>query len=48
MKNGTDYLITVHGYPDDLAICMDLIKPYNEDPSLSVLPGEYSCVPLNE
>ncbi len=47
IKNGTDHLITIHGYADDLSVCMELIKPYNKDPSLSTLPGSYSCVPLN-
>ena len=47
MKNGTVHLLTIHGYADDMSACMELIKPYNEDPSLSVLPGTYSCVPLN-
>ena len=47
MKNGDDYLATIHGYLDDQAVCMSLIKPMNEDPSLSVMPGTYSCVPLN-
>jgi hypothetical protein len=47
MKNGTDYLATIHGMVDDKSACLDLIKPYNEDPSLSTLPGAYTCVPLN-
>lgn len=47
MKNGTDHLMTIHGYADDLSVCMQLIEPYNKDPSLSTLPGTYSCVPLN-
>lgn len=47
MKNGTDHLMTIHGYADDLATCMQLIEPYNRDSSLSVIPGAYSCVPLN-
>lgn len=47
MKNGDDHLATIHGYMDDQAVCMSLIKPMNEDPSLSVIPGTYSCVPLN-
>lgn len=47
MKNGTDHLMTIHGYGDDLGVCMQLIEPYNKDPSLSALPGSYSCVPLN-
>lgn len=47
MKNGTDYLATIHGMVDDKSACLDLIKLYNEDTSLSVLPGTYTCVPLN-
>jgi hypothetical protein len=47
VKNGTDYLAVIYGMDDDLSVCMDLIKPYNENPSLSTLPGTYSCVPLN-
>lgn len=47
VKNGTDYLAVIYGMNDDLSTCMDLIKPYNEDPSISTLPGSYSCVPLN-
>lgn len=47
MKNGTDHLLTIHGYTDDLAVCMQIIEPYNRDASLSVIPGVYSCVPLN-
>jgi hypothetical protein len=48
MKNGTDHLITIHGYDDDLGVCLKLIEPYNNDLSLSVLPGKYTCVPLNK
>lgn len=47
MKNGTDHLMTIHGYTDDLSVCMQLIEPYNKDASLSTWPGTYSCVPLN-
>lgn len=48
MKNGTDHLLTVHGYTDDLDVCLRLIEPYNRDQSLSVIPGSYTCVPLNK
>jgi len=48
VKNGTDYLATVHGYMDDGSVCEQLIAPYNKNPALSVLPGTYSCVPLNK
>ena len=47
VKNGDDYLATVHGYMDDQSVCLALIKPMNEDPSQSVIPGAYSCVALN-
>lgn len=48
MKNGTDHLITIHGYANDLDVCQRLIEPYNRDPSLSAVPGSYTCVPLNK
>lgn len=48
MKNGTDHLITIHGYSNDLDVCLRLIEPYNRDPSLSTIPGSYTCVPLNK
>lgn len=47
VKNGNDYLATIHGYMDDLTVCLDLIKPLNENPDTSVVPGMYTCVPLN-
>jgi hypothetical protein len=47
VKNGTDYLAVIYGMDDDLSVCLDLIKPYNENPTLSNLPGAYSCVALN-
>ena len=43
---GDSYLLTVHGYPNNLAVCQKLIKPYNEDPQLSVMPGQYFCEEL--
>lgn len=48
MKNGTDHLLTIHGYGDDLDVCLRLIEPYNRDPSLSIIPGSFTCVPLNK
>ena len=48
IKNGEDYLITVHGYLDNKAVCEELIKPYNSDKTLSVLPGTYQCQKLND
>lgn len=47
IKNGTDYLLTIHGYMNDREVCESLIKIYNEDPKLSVIPGSYACVQLN-
>lgn len=41
--NETAYLATIHGYPNNLAVCEDLIAPYNTDSSKSVLPGTYFC-----
>lgn len=37
------YLATIHGYPDNLSVCEQLIEPYNKDESKSTLPGEYFC-----
>jgi len=37
------YLATIHGYPNNLAVCESLIAPYNSDASKSVLPGTYFC-----
>lgn len=37
---------TVHGFPTNMSVCEDLIVPYNKDPSLSVLGGEYFCEEL--
>jgi hypothetical protein len=43
-KIGTAYLGTIHGYPDNLSVCKELVAPYNEDPSFSVIPGgSYFC-----
>ena len=41
--NETSYLATIHGYPNNLAVCEELIAPYNIDSSKSVLPGTYFC-----
>ena len=43
---GVIYLSTVHGFPTNMSVCEDLIVPYNKDPSLSVLGGEYFCEEL--
>lgn len=47
IKNGDDYLLTIHGYMDDKQTCEDIIKPLNADPKLSTLPGSYTCLKLN-
>ena len=39
----TSYLGTIHGYPNNLSVCEELIAPYKEDASLSVIPGKYYC-----
>ena len=43
---GAAYLATVHGYPNNLSVCNELISPYNEDSSLSTVPGSYFCEEL--
>jgi len=48
VKNGDDYLFTIHSYRDDKATCEEVIKPYNEDPKLSIVKGSYECVRLND
>jgi hypothetical protein len=40
---GQAWLATVHGYPNNLEVCQQLIEPYNSNPELSALPGSYSC-----
>ena len=41
---GVSYLGTIHGYPNNLSVCEELIAPYNEDPSLTTIPGaSYFC-----
>lgn len=40
---GDAWLATVHGFPDNRAVCMELIEPYQNDPSRSALPGKYTC-----
>ena len=47
VKNGDDYLLTIHSYWDDYEACMEIIQPYNKNPELSVMKGNYSCVKLN-
>jgi len=40
---GESYLVTVHGYPNNLAVCEQLIAPYNKGSESSVIPGTYYC-----
>lgn len=40
---GEAYLSTIHGYPNNLSVCQQLIEPYNEDAKLSVITGTYFC-----
>ena len=42
----TSYLATIHGYPNNLSVCSELIVPYNKDASLSTMPGTYFCEEL--
>jgi len=43
---GMSYLATIHGYPNNLSVCNELIAPYNKDASLSTIPGIYFCEEL--
>ncbi len=40
------YLATIHGYPDNLGVCMQIIEPYNKNSDLSAIPGTYYCEEL--
>jgi len=40
------YLATIHGYPNNLCVCEELVKPYNTGASMSTLPGQYFCEEL--
>jgi len=37
------YLATIHGYPDNLSVCEQIIEPYNKNQKLSDIEGEYYC-----
>ena len=43
---GDSWLATVHGDPDNEAVCEELIAEYNESPEMSVLAGTYRCDPI--
>jgi len=40
---GRAWLATIHGYPNNLEVCEELIAPYNSDQTMSDLPGTYRC-----
>lgn len=40
------YLATIHGYPDNLSVCNELVAPFNRNPSLSAVSGTYFCEEL--
>jgi hypothetical protein len=37
------YLATIHGYPDNLSVCEQVIEPYNKNQKLSDIEGTYYC-----
>ena len=41
------HLGTFYGYDDDGLVCNDIAKVYNDDISLSVMPGKHECIQLN-
>jgi hypothetical protein len=41
------YFATVHGYPNNLAVCEEVLAPYNTDVSRSAISGEYFCEVLH-
>lgn len=41
------YFATVHGYPNNLAVCEEVLAPYNKDVSRSAISGEYFCEVLH-
>ena len=41
------YFATVHGYPNNLAGCEEVLAPYNTDVSRSAISGEYFCEVLH-
>jgi len=41
-KRGNDYIITIHGFDDDLSVCIEIINMLNKEQ-----PNTYSCKPLN-
>jgi protein involved in sex pheromone biosynthesis len=45
--SGDNYLGVFFGLSDNFAACAEIIKPYNENPELSVISGTYRCERLN-
>lgn len=45
---GRDWLATVHGLPDNLAACEEIIAPYRTDAALTTLQGRYFCEEIEE
>jgi hypothetical protein len=41
-KNGTDHTISIHGFDNDLDVCLEIVAMLNEKQ-----PDTYSCKPLN-
>ena len=41
-KNNTDYIITVHGFDNDLDVCLEIVAMLNQE-----RPSTYTCKPLN-
>jgi hypothetical protein len=41
-KRGDDYVVSVHGFGDNLGICLKLAAKLNQQE-----PGAYECEPLN-
>jgi hypothetical protein len=41
------YLATIHGYPNNLSVCEELVVPYNKEASTSVIAGDYYCEELH-
>jgi hypothetical protein len=41
-KRDTDHVISIHGFDEDLDICLEIISTLNQEQ-----PNVYSCKPLN-
>ncbi|SMM98462.1 hypothetical protein SPONN_2403 [uncultured Candidatus Thioglobus sp.] len=40
---GESYLVTIHGYPNNLSVCQQFIEPYNKGSETSMIAGTYFC-----